>query len=323
MTLNNSNILITGGTGSFGKKFIQLTAKKFKPNRMVIFSRDEIKQWELKNEFGHIKNLEFIIGDIRDATSISNALSGIDFVVHAAATKIVPTAEKNPVECIKTNINGAINLIEASKKNKIKKLVALSTDKACNPINLYGATKLASDKLFVASNFNKNSHKTIFSVVRYGNVMESRGSIIPFFKSISSSGVFPITDKRMTRFIISLEDAVKLVWKAFDKMLGGEIFVKKIPSIKVVDIAKAINIKNKINVIGIRPGEKIHEEMISESDSIYTYEYKDYYKILTADHLKFPKKMFIGSKKVKENFKYTSEKNSEWWDYKVLKKHIS
>ena len=323
MTLKKSNILITGGTGSFGSKFIEMTLNKFKPNRLVVFSRDEIKQWELKNKYSKFKNLEFIIGDIRDVSSISNALSGIDFVIHAAATKIVPTAESNPVECIKTNINGAINLINAARYNNIKKLVALSTDKACNPINLYGATKLASDKLFVASNFDNIKNQTLFSVVRYGNVMESRGSIIPYFQNLSSTGIFPITDKRMTRFIISLEDAVKLVWKTFDLMLGGEIFVKKLPSVKVTDIAKAINPKCKIKIIGIRPGEKIHEEMISESDSIHTYEYDDFFKILTADHQKFPKKLFSKGKKVEYNFKYTSNSNKYWWDHKKLKKNIS
>lgn len=323
MTLKKSNILITGGTGSFGSKFIEMTLNKFKPNRLVVFSRDEIKQWELKNKYSKFKNLEFIIGDIRDVSSISNALSGIDFVIHAAATKIVPTAESNPVECIKTNINGAINLINAARYNNIKKLVALSTDKACNPINLYGATKLASDKLFVASNFDNIKNQTLFSVVRYGNVMESRGSIIPYFQNLSSTGIFPITDKRMTRFIISLEDAVKLVWKTFDLMLGGEIFVKKLPSVKVTDIAKAINPKCKIKIIGIRPGEKIHEEMISESDSIHTYEFDDFFKILTADHQKFPKKLFSKGKKVEYNFKYTSNSNKYWWDHKKLKKNIS
>ena len=323
MTLKKSNILITGGTGSFGSKFIEMTLNKFKPNRLVVFSRDEIKQWELKNKYSKFKNLEFIIGDIRDVSSISNALSGIDFVIHAAATKIVPTAESNPVECIKTNINGAINLINAARYNNIKKLVALSTDKACNPINLYGATKLASDKLFVASNFDNIKNQTLFSVVRYGNVMESRGSIIPYFQNLSSTGIFPITDKRMTRFIISLEDAVKLVWKTFDLMLGGEIFVKKLPSVKVTDIAKAINPKCKIKIIGIRPGEKIHEEMISESDSIHTYEFDDFFKILTADHQKFPKKLFSKGKKVEYNFKYTSDSNKYWWDHKKLKKNIS
>lgn len=323
MILKKSNILITGGTGSFGSKFIEMTLNKFKPNRLVVFSRDEIKQWELKNKYSKFKNLEFIIGDIRDVSSISNALSGIDFVIHAAATKIVPTAESNPVECIKTNINGAINLINAARYNNIKKLVALSTDKACNPINLYGATKLASDKLFVASNFDNIKNQTLFSVVRYGNVMESRGSIIPYFQNLSSTGIFPITDKRMTRFIISLEDAVKLVWKTFDLMLGGEIFVKKLPSVKVTDIAKAINPKCKIKIIGIRPGEKIHEEMISESDSIHTYEFDDFFKILTADHQKFPKKLFSKGKKVEYNFKYTSDSNKYWWDHKKLKKNIS
>ena len=228
--LKNSSILITGGTGSFGHSFLALTLKKYNPKRIVVFSRDEMKQWEMANSFKGDKRVRFFIGDVRDKDRLHRALHRIDFVVHAAATKIVPTAEYNPFECVKTNINGAMNLIDASIDQKVKKVVALSTDKASSPVNLYGATKLASDKLFIASNSSYASgHKTSFSVVRYGNVLGSRGSIIPFFMSLDEKGVFPITDKRMTRFMITLEQGVELVWKAFADMLGGEIYVKKIP----------------------------------------------------------------------------------------------
>ena len=252
----NSNILITGGTGSFGKKFVKMTLEKFSPKRIVIFSRDEMKQWDMAQDYDDEKRIEFIIGDVRDKDRLYRAMDGIDLVVHAAATKIVPTAEYNPFECIKTNINGAMNVIDCAIESKIKKVVALSTDKACNPINLYGATKLASDKLFVSANSISKSHDTTFAVVRYGNVMGSRGSVIPFFISRKNSDFIPITDKRMTRFMITLEEGVNLVWTAFEDMKGGEIYVKKIPSMKILDLAKAINPKSKIKIIGIRPGEK-------------------------------------------------------------------
>src|SRR6056300_1562673 len=231
--LKNSSILITGGTGSFGHSFVSLTLKKYNPKRLVIFSRDEMKQWEMAKHFKDNSRVRFFIGDVRDKDRLHRALHKIDYVVHAAAVKIVPTAEYNPFECIKTNINGAMNLIDASIDQKVKKVVALSTDKASSPINLYGATKLASDKLFVASNSSYASgHKTCFSVVRYGNVMGSRGSVIPFFMSLKDKGILPITDKRMTRFMISLDQGVELVWHTFEDMIGGEIYVKKIPSIK-------------------------------------------------------------------------------------------
>ena len=276
----NCNILITGGTGSFGKKFVKMTLEKFSPKRIVIFSRDEMKQWDMAQDYDDEKRIEFIIGDVRDKDRLYRAMDGIDLVVHAAATKIVPTAEYNPFECIKTNINGAMNVIDCAIESNIKKVVALSTDKACNPINLYGATKLASDKLFVSANSISKSHDTTFAVVRYGNVMGSRGSVIPFFISRKNSDFIPITDKRMTRFMITLEEGVNLVWTAFEDMKGGEIYVKKIPSMKILDLAKAINPKSKIKIIGIRPGEKIHEQMIGIEDSPFTYEYKTFYKIL-------------------------------------------
>ena len=269
--LKNSSILITGGTGSFGHAFARLTLKKYNPKRLVIFSRDEIKQWEMAKLFKNHSNVRFFIGDVRDKDRLHRALSGIDFVVHAAATKIVPTAEYNPFECIKTNINGAMNLIDTCIDQGVKGVVALSTDKASSPVNLYGATKLASDKLFSASNSSyAGGHKTCFSVVRYGNVMGSRGSVIPFFMSLKDQKQLPITDERMTRFMITLEEGVELVWHAFKDMVGGEIYVKKIPSIKIVDIAKVIAPKAKHKIIGIRPGEKLHEQMISSDDSYST-----------------------------------------------------
>src|SRR6056300_55121 len=248
--LKNSSILITGGTGSFGHSFVSLTLKKYNPKRIIIFSRDEMKQWEMAKQFKEDPRARFFIGDVRDKDRLYRALYGVDFVVHAAATKIVPTAEYNPFECIKTNVNGAMNLIDACIDQKVKKVVALSTDKASSPINLYGSTKLASDKLFVASNSSYvGAHKTIFSVVRYGNVMGSRGSVIPFFLSIKDQKVLPITDKRMTRFMITLEQGVELVWHAFEDMVGGEIYVKKIPSIKVTDLARVVAPECKQEVV--------------------------------------------------------------------------
>lgn len=310
----NSSILITGGTGSFGQSFVPLTLKKYNPKRLVIFSRDEMKQWEMAKKFKNDKRVRFFIGDVRDKERLYRALDGVDYVVHAAATKIVPIAEYNPFECVKTNINGAINLIDACIDQKVKKVVALSTDKASSPINLYGSTKLASDKLFVASNSSYASgHKTNFSVVRYGNVMGSRGSIIPFFLSLKNQKKIPITDERMTRFMISLEQSVNLVWLAFNDMIGGEIYIKKIPSIKVTDIAKVIAPNSKFEIIGIRPGEKLHEQMIGIEDSFTTFEYKDHYKILPQlNNWGVDQKRIKKGKKVKEGFVYSSDKNTEW-----------
>ena len=254
---DNKVILITGGTGSFGNEFVRKTLKSFKPKKLIIFSRDEMKQWEMAKKFiRHEERLRFFVGDVRDRNRLYRALDGVDFVVHAAATKIVPTAEYNPFECVKTNVVGAMNLIDACIDKNIKKVVALSTDKASSPINLYGATKLTSDKLFVSGNAYSGEHPTKFSVVRYGNVMGSRGSVIPFFNSIKDSGEIPITDPEMTRFMISLEQGVQLVWDAFEDMVGGEIYVKKIPSMKIVELAKAIAPKAKQKIIGIRPGKK-------------------------------------------------------------------
>ena len=319
--LKNSSILITGGTGSFGNSFVPLTLKKYSPRRLVIFSRDEMKQWEMAKKFENDSRVRFFIGDIRDKYRLHRALHDIDFVVHAAATKIVPTAEYNPFESIKTNINGAMNLIDACIDQKVKRVVALSTDKASSPINLYGATKLASDKLFTASNSSyAGGHKTRFSVVRYGNVMGSRGSIIPFFLSLKHNGELPITDERMTRFMISLEQGVELVWLAFNDMMGGEIYVKKIPSMKVTDIAKVIAPKAKLKIIGIRPGEKLHEQMIGKEDSYTTYKYSNYYKILPQlNNWEKDKSRIKSGKKVQENFYYSSDKNDDWMTKAQLK----
>ena len=309
----NQTLLITGGTGSFGNAFVPATLRKYKLKRVVIYSRDEMKQWDLAQKFQNDSRVSFVIGDVRDKERLSRALDKVDYVVHAAATKIVPTAEYNPFECIKTNINGAMNLIDACIDREVKGVVALSTDKASNPINLYGATKLASDKLFVAANAHLGTHKTRFSVVRYGNVMGSRGSVIPFFKSLAASGVLPITDAKMTRFMITLEQGVEIVWHAFSDMLGGEIYVKKIPSMSVIDIAKAVAPNAKLNFIGIRPGEKIHEQMIGEEDAPHTYEYDDYYKILPMLHnwSKDPGRIKSG-RRVSSNFFYRSDVNHEW-----------
>jgi UDP-N-acetylglucosamine 4,6-dehydratase (inverting) len=321
--LTNSSILITGGTGSFGHAFVQMTLEKYNPKKIVILSRDEMKQWEMQKLYENDQRVRFFIGDVRDKDRLYRALDGIDYVVHAAATKIVPTAEYNPFECIKTNINGAMNLIDACIDHNIKNVVALSTDKASRPVSLYGATKLASDKMFVASNAYSGEHKTKFSVVRYGNVMGSRGSVIPFFIKEKNNGVLPITDNRMTRFMITLEEGVELVWRAFDDMHGGEIYVKKIPSMKVVDLATAIDKDVVQKVIGIRPGEKLHEEMIGEDDSLYTYEYDSFYKILPAiNNWSSSKKLIKNGKIVEKNFSYTSDNNKEWMSIETLQDWI-
>jgi UDP-N-acetylglucosamine 4,6-dehydratase len=317
--LNNSSILITGGTGSFGNTFVPMTLAKYSPKRLVIYSRDEMKQWDMAQKYQDDPRVVFVIGDVRDKDRLSRALDGIDFVVHAAATKIVPTAEYNPFECVKTNIDGAMNLIDACIDRGIKRVVALSTDKASNPINLYGATKLASDKLFVAGNGYAGTHETRFSVVRYGNVMGSRGSVIPFFKSLIHTGVLPITDERMTRFMITLEEGVELVWHAFDDMQGGEIYVKKIPSMNILDVAKAVDPSAKIKLIGIRPGEKLHEQMIGLEDAPYTYAYTQHYKILPMIHKWHTDPLRIkDGVRVADNFVYSSDNNSEWMSVEEL-----
>ncbi len=282
---DNVSILITGGTGSFGHKFVKMTLDKYSPRRLVIYSRDEMKQWEMAKLYPNDNRIRFFIGDVRDRDRLARAMDGIDYVVHAAATKIVPTAEYNPFECVKTNIIGAMNVIDACIDKNVKRVVALSTDKASNPINLYGATKLASDKLFIAGNSYAGSNSTRFGVVRYGNVMGSRGSVIPFFSGIPRGEKIPITHPDMTRFMISLEDAVELVWHSFADMVGGEIYVKKIPSMKVTELAKTIAPYAEHEIIGIRPGEKLHEQMIGSEDAPFTYEYSEHYKILPSIQL--------------------------------------
>jgi len=322
--LKNSSILITGGTGSFGHTFIPMTLEKYNPERIVVFSRDEMKQWEMAKLFKDDPRVRFLIGDVRDKDRLYRALDGIDYVVHAAATKIVPTAEYDPFECVKTNVFGAMNLIDACIDKGVKKIVALSTDKASSPANLYGATKLTSDRLFVSANSYTGSHDTSFSVVRYGNVMGSRGSVIPFFMSLAKKDeILPITDNRMTRFMISLEEGVDLVWHAFNDMKGGEIYVKKIPSMKVTDVAIAVDDKAKQEEVGIRPGEKLHEQMIGLEDALYTYEYPDHFKILPSinDWSKDPDRIGSG-KKVDSEFIYCSNNNKEWMEISELQEWI-
>ncbi|MBW6392012.1 UDP-N-acetylglucosamine 4,6-dehydratase (inverting) [Billgrantia antri] len=320
---NNSSILVTGGTGSFGHTFIPMLLGHYNPKRVIIFSRDEMKQWDMAKKFEGDSRVRFFIGDVRDRDRVYRALDGVDYVVHAAATKIVPTAEYNPFECVKTNVIGAMNLIDACIDKGVKKVVALSTDKASSPINLYGATKLTSDKLFVAGNSYAGGHETRFSVVRYGNVMGSRGSVIPFFMSIRDKGVLPITDERMTRFMISLEQGVELVWHAFEDMEGGEIYVKKIPSMKVTDLARVVAPEAKQEVIGIRPGEKLHEQMIGAEDAYYTYEYPEHFKILPAINSwdKDANRIKEG-KRVPEGFVYASDNNAEWMSDSELRAWI-
>ncbi len=316
---NNKTILITGGTGSFGKKFVKTILARYNPKKVIVYSRDELKQFEMASEY-NAPCMRYFIGDVRDADRLTKAMDGVDFVVHAAALKHVPIAEYNPMECIKTNINGAQNVIDAALHNGIEKVVALSTDKAANPINLYGATKLASDKLFVAANNIKGSKKTTFSVVRYGNVVGSRGSVVPFFKKLLDDGAkeIPITDARMTRFWITLEEGVEFVLSSFKRMQGGEIFVPKIPSMRVVDLALALAPDLPMKIIGIRPGEKLHEIMCPADDSHRTIEFKDHFVIeptikftdTTIDYFSNP--LGESGKSVAEGFEYSSEKN-DWW----------
>jgi UDP-N-acetylglucosamine 4,6-dehydratase len=322
--LSNSSILITGGTGSFGHTFAPLTLAKYNPRRLVIYSRDEMKQWEMAKLYGNDKRVRFFIGDVRDKDRLSRALNGIDYVVHAAATKIVPTAEYNPFECVKTNVIGAMNLIDACIDQGVKRVVALSTDKASSPANLYGATKLTSDKLFIAGNSYSGKNDTRFAVVRYGNVMGSRGSVIPFFLSLADKGALPITDDRMTRFMITLEQGVDLVWHAFEDMVGGEIYVKKIPSMKVTDVARAIAADAGHDIVGIRPGEKLHEQMIGPEDAPHTYEYAEHYKILPAIHnwSQDPERI-NGGKLVAPDFTYCSDNNIDWMSIDTLRAWIN
>ncbi len=321
--LTNSSILITGGTGSFGHTFVPMTLAKFNPHRLVIYSRDEMKQWEMAKLYGDDERVRFFIGDIRDKDRLGRALNGIDFVVHAAATKIVPTAEYNPFECVKTNVFGAMNLIDACIDRGVKRVVALSTDKASSPANLYGATKLTSDKLFIAGNSYSGADDTRFAVVRYGNVMGSRGSVIPHFITQAHRGILPITDGRMTRFMITLEQGVELVFHAFEDMVGGEIYVKKIPSMKVTDIAQAVAPNAMQEIVGIRPGEKLHEQMIGSEDAPYTYEYPEHYKVLPAIHNWSADPARInGGSLVAPDFTYCSDNNQDWMTIATLQMWI-
>ncbi len=301
-----------------------MTLAKYNPSRLVIFSRDEMKQWEMAKLYKNDARVRFFIGDVRDKDRLARALKGIDYVVHAAATKIVPTAEYNPFECVKTNIVGAMNLIDACIDQGVKRVVALSTDKASNPANLYGATKLASDKLFIAGNSYSGTQDTRFAVVRYGNVMGSRGSVIPFFISQAANGSLPITDVRMTRFMITLEEGVDLVWHAFDDMAGGEIYVKKIPSMTITDVARAVAPDATHDIVGIRPGEKLHEQMIGAEDAPHTYEYDKHYKILPAIHNWSQDAVRINNgKPVPTDFIYSSDNNPEWMSVEQLSAWIA
>jgi UDP-N-acetylglucosamine 4,6-dehydratase/5-epimerase len=325
--LNGKSILITGGTGSFGKKFVEVVLNRYpKVKKVIVYSRDELKQFEMSQVFPESKYpaMRYFIGDVRDGERMKRACEGVDFIVHAAALKQVPAAEYNPMECIKTNIFGAENVINAAMDCGVADVVALSTDKAAAPINLYGATKLCSDKLFVAANNFKGARKLKFSVVRYGNVMGSRGSVIPFFLEKSKTGVLPITHEGMTRFNISLEDGVELVLFAYEHALGGEIFVPKIPSYKILELAEAIAPKCKLEVVGIRPGEKIHEEMITESDSYYTADVGRYYVILPQSPAWSYEDYFQNrkAKKVPNGFTYNSGANEEWLTKEQLRELI-
>ena len=328
---NNKSIFVSGGTGSFGKQFVEKVFKNFKPKKVIIYSRDEQKHFQLQKKW-KFKNIRFFIGDVRDCNRLSDALDGVDIVIHAAALKHVSMSEYNPFEAVKTNIIGAQNIIEASMKNKVKKVIALSTDKASSPINLYGATKLTSDKLFVAANYYKGSKDIKFSVVRYGNVMGSKGSVIPFFLEHKNKGFLPITDKRMTRFNITLDQGVEFVFFCLREMWGGEIFIPKIPSYRTIDLAKAISPKSRIKFIGIRPGEKIHEEMISNSEALNVIEYKNHFVLIpNSEFLGWDKKKYMqlnkGGKFCKDDFSYNSKTNKEFLKpqqlQKLIKSHLS
>ncbi|KER02517.1 UDP-N-acetylglucosamine 4,6-dehydratase (inverting) [Photorhabdus temperata] len=323
--LNNKTVLITGGTGSFGKQFVKTILDRFpQVKKIIIFSRDELKQFELKQQYPTplYPQLRFFIGDVRDRNRMIQACEGVDVIIHAAAIKQVDTAEYNPTECIRTNIDGAENVIQAALQCGVNDVVALSTDKACAPINLYGATKLASDKLFTAANNIKGSKNSKFSVVRYGNVMGSRGSVIPFFLNKRADNILPITHEEMTRFNISLQDGVNMVMYALENHLGGEIFVPKIPSYRILDIAKAIAPNSKIEIVGIRPGEKLHEEMITDTDALNTIDFGKYYAILPSVSFTYTEEDYLkhhNAQKVPFGFKYNSGTNTEWESIESLR----
>ena len=323
---NNKSILVTGGTGSFGKKFINTVIDRFSPEKIIVYSRDELKQFEMQQELPDDGKspMRYFIGDVRDLGRLKMAMKGVDFVVHAAALKQVPATEYNPFEAVKTNVLGGQNVIDAAFKNGVKKVIALSTDKAAAPINLYGATKLTSDKLFITANNYKGNQDIKFSVVRYGNVMGSRGSVIPFFNEKRQNGVLPITDERMTRFNITLQEGVDFVLKNFERMWGGELFVPKIPSYNILDIAKAIAPDCKHEIVGIRPGEKLHEEMITESDAMNTIEFDDYYVIVPSIRV-WSKTKFINQsngdigKPCPDGFSYNSKSNNQFLTVEELR----
>ena len=326
---NRKSILISGGTGSFGKKFVQKLVKNYSPKKIIIYSRDELKQYEMQKKYNQ-EFMRYFIGDVRDKSRLIKATKDVDFIVHAAALKQVPTAEYNPIECIKTNIFGAENIIDASIENNIKNTIALSTDKAASPINLYGATKLVSDKLFIAANNITGSQKNKFSVVRYGNVFGSRGSVLPLFLELKDNNAkfFPVTDKLMTRFIISLDQGVEFVIKCFSKMIGGEIFIPKIPSIRIIDLAKSISTKIPVKITKIRPGEKINEIMFPSDDAHLTIEFKDHYVITPTAVFDQDKKYYLTNllkekgKLLKKNFSYNSQNNINFLNVKQIKEFI-
>lgn len=328
---DDKSILITGGTGSFGRQFIRTLIERYQPRRVVVFSRDELKQFEMQQEF-NAPCMRYFLGDVRDGERLRQAMRGVDYVVHAAALKQVPAAEYNPTECIKTNVSGAENVISAAIENGVQKVIALSTDKAASPINLYGATKLLSDKLFIAANNITGNHPTRFAVVRYGNVVGSRGSVVPFFRKLIAEGAreLPITDPRMTRFWITLQQGVDMVVKGFERMHGGELFVPKIPSVRIPDLAQAMAPELAHKIVGIRPGEKLHEMMISRDDSLHTYEFADHYVIAPA--IQFISRADYArdgsgevGQKVVEGFKYTSDINGHFLtvdELRELNRHV-
>lgn len=322
--LDGKSILITGGTGSFGKRFVAKVLERYKPTRVIIYSRDELKQYEMSQSFND-KCMRYFIGDVRDEARLESAMAGVDICIHAAALKHVPIAEYNPIECIKTNILGASNVIHAALANNVSHIIALSTDKAANPINLYGATKLCSDKLFISANNIKGSKRARFSVVRYGNVLGSRGSVLPFFKKLVEEGAkeLPITDERMTRFFITLDSGVEFVLKSLERMHGGEIFVPKIPSMKITDLARCLAPHLPMKFIGIRPGEKLHEVMIPEDDSRHCYEFDEFYLIEPSIVFQTPIDYSVSANgqkgvRVKEAFEYSSATNTQWLDDKEI-----
>ena len=325
--LNNKSILITGGTGSLGKKMVQIILSEYKPKRLIVFSRDELKQFEMAQKWNPAKYpcIEYVLGDVRDKDRLMRVFERVDYIIHAAALKQVPAAERNPEECIKTNVNGAINIIEAAKRNGVKKVVALSTDKACNPASLYGATKLCSDKLFIADHSSHGGETTYFMVVRYGNVLGSRGSVIPFFKERKETGVLPITNAAMTRFWITLDQAAHFVLMALDRGKGGEIFIPRIPSMKITDLATAIAPECKQEIIGIRPGEKLHEMLVNEDEARSAVEFKDCFVVQSNELLREKLTSGIGSSKgntCDEGFKYASNTNDEWMSVDQLRELI-